>query len=71
MKSIKGHLIFALVLLAIAGLAFISFSRWLRQKAVQECLLVGRNVYENLEANSRAEVPDFEIYQRCMKEKGY
>ncbi|MBU2577989.1 hypothetical protein KKA69_04115 [Patescibacteria group bacterium] len=72
MKSINiGTILIGTALIGAVILGYMQFQVFIKNSAVQGCLEVGVNTYESPEGNSNAQVPDWDSYQKCMKEKGF
>lgn len=52
-------------------LFYLQSNKYLKQKAVQECMLVGKDEYTFLENNSKSSTFNRESYALCLNEKGY
>ena len=54
-----------------AGVMYLQSEKWLKQSAVQGCLMVGRDTYNYPVSSSSAQIPNQQIFEECMQTKGY
>ncbi|RJR24796.1 hypothetical protein C4578_02335 [Candidatus Microgenomates bacterium] len=71
MRKDIGTILIGAALIGAVVLGYRQSERMIKNNAVQGCMTVGVNTYENPEGGSSARVPDWDSYQRCMKEKGF
>ena len=71
MKQTIGTIIIGLALLVGVVLGYLQSEKWLKNEAVQGCMVVGVDKYNGIDGASGASVPNIDSYKTCMSEKGY
>ena len=65
-----GKILIAVVIAALFYEVYSQSDIWLRHQAIQQCLEVGYEEYNNVQKNSKSVVPNRKAYEFCIKEKG-
>ncbi len=71
MKTNFGMVLIGIALIAGVVLGYFQSQKWLKNEAIQGCLLVGIDKFVSADGKGGAEIPNQKAYEVCMKEKGY
>jgi len=71
MKNTIGTIIIGIAILTGVVLGYLQSEKFLKNIAVQGCLTAGMDNYVNENGLGGANIPNYESYKICMKEKGY
>ena len=55
----------------VAGVLVFLGLKFMQNRAVETCIIVGYEEYKNSDGNSTSRIPSWRTYNICMNEKGY
>lgn len=71
MKNSIGLITIGIALITGVIIGYFQSEKWLRNEAIQGCVMAGVDRFVNADGKGGADVPNIKTYEFCLKEKGY